>query len=103
MSNEDFVWYEEPIENIRRCLSCEKPECTNCLEYKMRRILRLYPVIQCHAGTDIEIRRFNTVREAEEELKINSSSIYAVLRGERKTAGGYSWLRAKEAAGDEKQ
>ena len=34
-SNEDeidFISYDS-IEDIKKCLSCDKPECTNCLRF----------------------------------------------------------------------
>ena len=40
---------------------------------------------------NVFIREFDYIKQASEELNIDSSSISAVCKGKRKTAGGYIW------------
>lgn len=50
------------------------------------------PVIQL-SEHDKPIREFPSVKAAADSLKISPSGIFAVLKGEQKTSGGYKWSR----------
>lgn len=32
--NDDFNFMYDSLEDIKQCLNCSKPECTNCLRWK---------------------------------------------------------------------
>ena len=51
-------------------------------------------VVMCNKNTEKEIKKFNCINEAIEELKLNKnqrSSIYACLNGRQKYGLGYIW------------
>ena len=48
-------------------------------------------VVMCDLATHQEIRTFDSISEAGRELKIRSSNISEVCKGNRKNAGGYAW------------
>ena len=52
---------------------------------------RSFKVVQIKNGK--VIAHFNSIREAERKTKINNSTIYYVLKGIYKQAGGYEWKR----------
>ena len=93
---EDEIWYAEPMEYIRKCLSCKKPECTNCLEGVATKRQRATSVVQCHAKTLLPLATYETVYEAANQLGICPSGIYGCLNKKRKTAGGFAWFRKDE-------
>lgn len=94
--DEDSIWYAEPMEYIRKCLSCQKPECSNCLERQERKRSQNKRVVQYSADRLTLIAVYDSVPIASEELNIHPSGIYGCLKKTRKTAGGFSWLWEEE-------
>ena len=50
-------------------------------------------IIQCDLDEN-EIRKYDSIRQAERETGINHSNISNALRGRCKTSGGYIWKYA---------
>lgn len=95
-------------EQIAKCLSCKRKECTNCLEWEVRpackrrtpsrpRPLARYAhnvaVEQIDPRTGEVVAVYSTVLEAAKAVGRIPPSISAVLIGRNKTCAGYFWRR----------
>jgi len=59
---------------------------------KKAKELMSVPIIQCYKNTNIAIKEYSGQREASKELGIFVSNINHCLKGNRNSAGGYTWI-----------
>ena len=52
---------------------------------------KITPVIMIDKKTMKNIKKFDSIREAERQTKIQHSTISKVCKGKKKSAGGYLW------------
>lgn len=74
-------------EQVRKCLSCERPYCTNCLSYKHRPGARPYSPRRAIFLTPEELEQYTmgriSVRELAERKNCSEPTIYDRLRQAR--------------------
>ena len=79
-----FMYYDEYMEHKEQLLNLEPIKINH---YRK-------PIIQCDLDEN-EIRKYDSIRQAERETGINHSNISNALRGMCKTSGGYIWKYAR--------
>lgn len=79
-----FMYYDEYMEHKEQLLNLEP--------IKINHYRKL--IIQCDLDEN-EIRKYDSIRQAERETGINHSNISNALRGRCKTSGGYIWKYAR--------
>ncbi len=62
---------------------------------KLGRLARMKPIIQLSLDGQF-IQEFESAYEAERVLKIHNSAIIGVIKGRRRSAGGFKWVRAEQ-------
>lgn len=84
-------------EQIKKCLSCTKKKCNNCLDIRgadstqrAQKKVKL-PVKQIDKGTGEVIAVYGSVQEASIKTGVATSGISMALNGRKKSAGGYFW------------
>lgn len=85
----DDLGQHDTMEQVRKCLSCEKPECNNCgtIDRKGRPGKRIVGV-----AADGTVVRFDSAADAGRALGIDRSNIYGAIKRRSSTAG-YRWSR----------
>lgn len=78
------------VENLEWCTHKYNTNYGSCI--KRRNAKHFKPIIRVAKNGTQE--RYESVLEASKSLNIDRSSISAVARGERKTAGGFKWIYA---------
>ena len=78
--------------DIKVCLNCKKPKCTNCLGQAPTKKPPTY-VVQIDPITEKELAWFNSAVDASRETGINYDAIRNALMGLSRTSGGYIWKK----------
>lgn len=84
---ENLRWVTDK-ENINNPLSLKK----HCVPHRKDWCVNIRKSLEKHPIICIELKKiFSSQMEAEREMKIFQANIHKVLKGQRKTAGGYHW------------
>lgn len=78
-------------ENIKKCLSCVRPSCSNCLGNGSGNGPRKVAVAQINAKTGRVAAIYESIAEAEKKTGIPRAHITRCIKGEWTSAGGYIW------------
>lgn len=95
MSDKNQVYGIDPPDIIRKCLACDRTECTNCLrrmDGKPSTFIRNAPVYQYDLETMELIREWPSGAAAARGTGIRHSAISSVLHGHHQSAGGFAWF-----------
>lgn len=89
--NKGKKWTSDQIERISKI---RKSNLSNCKRFGELNISKRKSVIQIDLITNIVIRKFESMCQVFNELKIDRKSIKKVCEGKNKTAGGFFWQYA---------
>lgn len=97
VKRKEYLSIDENIEKLKQSMvGRKKPEYTKERSKKISEALtKRFIIIEQYTLDGIYLRDWNGATEVEKELNIKKSNICKVLKGERKTTGGYIWKYKK--------